>query len=167
MRYGAERREMSKRLEVLKQSLEKKQALFDSKLSDHYASVKQANGQPLNDKRNGQATLDRWNRQNEALQRIQSGIEITKQAIEREASKAAAVQAVALPAEIRALVESGELIQWRKHPNRFFVLGVDRARIVWDEEKRTLAHQYLRKVSPEQYPTFRDTFNKLRKALAQ
>ena len=158
---------MSKRLEVLKQSLAKKQALFDSKLSAHFDSVKQANGQPLNDKRNGKATLDRWTRQKEALQNVQAGIETTKQAIEREALKVAAVQAVELPPAIRELVESGELIQWRKHPNRFFVLGVDRARIVWDEDKRVVAHQYLREVPVDQYPKFRDTFNQLRRAIAE
>ena len=158
---------MSKRLEVLKQSLAKKQALFDVKLTGHYASVKQANGQPLNDKRNGQATLDRWNRQNEALKTIQAGIETTKQAIEREESKISAVNAVALPEPIRKMLDAGELLQLRKHPNRFFVPGVDRARIIWDDEKKVVAHQYLREVPVEQYPKFRDTFNQLRRAITE
>ena len=43
---------MSKRLEILKQSLAKKEELFSQKLDDHFSTVKQANGQPLNDKRN-------------------------------------------------------------------------------------------------------------------
>lgn len=158
---------MTKRLEVLQQSLAKKEALFDSKLSAHFASVKQANGQPLNDKRNGQATLDRWNRQNETLQNIQAGIEATKQAIEREESKIAAVNAVALPEAIRKMLDAGELLQWRKHPNRFFVPGVDRARIIWDDEKKVVAHQYLREVPADQYPKFRDTFNQLRRAITE
>ena len=158
---------MSKRLDVLKQSLTKKKALFDSRLEGHFASVKQANGQPLNDKRNGQATLDRWNRQNEALKNIQAGIETTKQAIEREESKIAAVDAVAIPEAIRKMLDAGELLQWRKHPNRFFVPGVDRARIVWDDEKKVVAHQYLREVPADQYPKFRDTFNQLRRAIAE
>ena len=158
---------MSKRLEVLKQSLAKKQALFDDKLTGHYTSVKQANGQPLNDKRNGQATLDRWHRQNEALKTIQAGIETTKQAIEREESNISAVNAVALPEPIRKMLDAGELLQWRKHPNRFFVPGVDRARIIWDDEKKVVAHQYLREVPVEQYPKFRDTFNQLRRAITE
>ena len=158
---------MSKRLEVLKQSLAKKQALFDDKLASHIATVKQANGQPLNDKRNGQATLDRWNRQNDALRSMQDGIELTKRAIEREKSKISAVNAVELPEAIRKMLDAGELLQWRKHPNRFFVPGVDRGRIVWDEEKKVVAHQYLREVPADQYPKFRDTFNQLRRAITE
>ena len=157
---------MSKRLDVLKQSLAKKQALFDSKLECHFASVKQANGQPLNDKRNGSATMDKWERQNEALRTLQEGIKTTKQAIEREGSKIAAVESVALPEAIRKMLDAGELLQWRKHPNRFFVTGVDRGRIVWDEGRKTVAHQYLREVPTEQYPKFRDAFNKLRREIA-
>lgn len=157
---------MSKRLDVLKQSLAKKQALFDTNLECHFASVKQANGQPLNDKRKGRATMDKWDRQNEALRTLQEGIETTKQAIEREESKIAAVESVALPEAIRKMLDAGELLQWRKHPNRFFVTGVDRGRIVWDEEKKTVSHQYLRDVPTEQYPKFRDAFNKLRREIA-
>ncbi len=153
---------MSKRLEILKESLSKKESLFDSKLSEHFAAVRQANGQPLNDKRNGQATLDRWDRQNEALKRVQAGIETTKRAIDREEAKISRVNTVDLPEPIRRMVKAGDLVQWRKHPNRFFVPGVDRARIIWDEEKRVIAHQYLRDVPTDQYPKFRDAFNKLR-----
>ena len=157
---------MSKRLDVLKQSLAKKQALFDSKLECHFASVKQANGQPLNDKRNGSATMDKWERQNEALRTLQEGIKTTKQAIEREELKIAVVESVALPEAIRKMLDAGELLQWRKHPNRFFVAGVDRGRIVWDEGRKTVSHQYLRDVPAEQYPKFRDAFNKLRREIA-
>ncbi len=157
---------MSKRLEILKESLKKKEAVFDSKLSDHFASVKKANGQPLNDKRNGQATFDRWSRQNDALRALQDSIELTKRAIEREEAKAAAVSAVELPEAIQKMVTDGGLVQWRKHPNRFFVPGVDRARIIWDEEKRVVAHQYVRDIPRDQYPKFRDTFNRLRAELS-
>ncbi len=41
------------RLEILKNSLEKKQAKFNEKLNEHFMEVRRANGQPLNDKRNG------------------------------------------------------------------------------------------------------------------
>ena len=47
---------MTKRLDILKASLEKKEAAMDAKISEHFATVKEANGQPLNDKRNGAAT---------------------------------------------------------------------------------------------------------------
>lgn len=39
----------SKRLEILKRSLEKKQSEFDNKLNSHISDVKRANGQPMND----------------------------------------------------------------------------------------------------------------------
>ena len=58
---------MSKKLEILKQPLEKKEQQLNSKFDQHFATVKQANGQPLNDKRNGQATLNKWERQNEGI----------------------------------------------------------------------------------------------------
>ena len=57
----------TKRLEILEESLKKKQQLFDRRLQNHFDTVKQTNGQPLNDKRNGHATLDKWDRQNESL----------------------------------------------------------------------------------------------------
>jgi hypothetical protein len=157
---------MTNRLEILKASLQKKEERFDSKLAGHFASVKQANGQPLNDKRNGSATLSKWEGQNDALRAIQDGIEVTKRAIEREESRIAAVSSVALPDAIRKMVDAGELVQWRKHPNCFFVAGVDRGRIVWDEQKQVVAHRYLREVPADQYPKFRDTYNGLRKALS-
>ena len=151
----------TKRLEVLQSSLKKKQALFDAKLSEHFATVKQANGQPLNDKRTGSSTLDKWERQNDALRKIDQGIEITKQAIELEESKIASVNSVALPKPIKDLIEAGELIQWRRHQTIFFVEGVGKARIIWDSEKGIVAHRYLRDIPKDQYPKFRDVFNKL------
>jgi len=72
---------MSKKLEILKQSLAKKEEQLNAKLDTHFATVKQANGQPLNDKRNGQATLNKWERQNEGIRTMQKSIEATKQAI--------------------------------------------------------------------------------------
>lgn len=151
----------TKRLEVLQSSLKKKEALFDAKLSEHFDTVKQANGQPLNDKRCGSHTLDKWERQNDTLRKIDQGIGLTKRAIEREESKISAVNAVALPKPIQDLIEAGELIQWRRHPTIFFVTGVGKARIIWDSEKGIVAHRYLRDIPKDQYPKFRDVFNKL------
>lgn len=153
------------RIEILRASLAKKERQFDAKLADHFDSVRAANGQPLNDKRNGRATLQRWEKQNDALRSLQEGIEVTKRAIEREESKIAAVAAVVLPPPIAQAIAEGKLRQWRKHPNTFFVEGVDRGRIVWDGEKRVIGHRYLSEVPREQYPIFRDAYNGLRKAL--
>ena len=154
----------TKRLEILEESLKKKQQLFDDKLQNHFDTVKQANGQPLNDKRNGRATLDKWDRQNESLRRLQDGIEKTKDAIERERGKINNVEASkeTLPADSLALIESGALIQWRKYPNMFFVPGVDKARIIWDSKKRIVAHKFATTLTDrEQRKRFADVYNPL------
>lgn len=161
-------RQMSKRLEILKQSLLKKEELLNQRFENHFATVKQANGQPLNDKRNGQATLNKWERQNDAIRNLQSGIGKTKQAIEREEGKIADVESVKsfIPAEILEFVENGELIQWRKHPTTFFVNGVDKARIVWDEQKKIVAHRYSSQLGDkEQRAKFAKIYNQLNASL--
>jgi hypothetical protein len=157
---------MSARIEILKSSLAKKEALFDGKLQGHIDCVKQANGQPLNDKRNGQATLNSWERQNNLLRSLQESINKTKAAIEKEEEKIALVSLVELPEEIKKLIAAGVLIQWRKNPSFFFVNGVDRARIHL-LENGTVAHRYVAEISSkEQYAKFRDVFNGLNRALS-
>lgn len=155
---------MTKRLGILKASLEKKEAEMSARISEHFDAVKAANGQPLNDKRNGSATMAKWERQNNSIRRVQEGIEKTLAAIEREKLAIARANEVDLPGFIKHAVASGELTQWRKHPNRFFVPGVDKGRIVWNEQKQVLMHSRLAEVPKDQYPKFRDTFNKLRRA---
>lgn len=159
---------MSKRLEILEASLEKKKAAFDAKLQDHFETVASSNGQPLNDKRNGQATLSKWEKQNDALRALDKGIEKTTAAIEREKQKIAYVEIVSetLPAILLEKVATGELVQWRKHPETFFVPGVDKARIVWLKDKKQLAHRYIKEVNdPEQRKVFVRAYNELYKAL--
>lgn len=154
---------MSRRLAVLKASLSKKEALFSDKLQQHFETVKQANGQPLNDKRNGQATLSKWDKQSDALRNLESGIQRTKDAIEREEMKVALAESVNIPDFMQKAIEEGLISQWRKHPRFFFVTGVKHGRIVLNEGTGMIAHRYLSKVSKEEYPTFRDVFNKLNK----
>jgi hypothetical protein len=152
------------RLEILKASLEKKKSEFDTRLADHFASVAEANGQPLNDKRNGAATLKRWEKQNDALRNKKKSIEKTEAAIEREESKIASVNYANdfIPPQILELVQQGVLTQWRKHPTTFFVVGVDKARIVWDEDKKVVAHRYAREVTdPEMRKKFAAVYNGL------
>ena len=146
---------MSKKLEILKQSLAKKEQKFNAKVDQHFATVKQANGQPLNDKRNGQSTLNKWERQNEGIRTMQKSIEATKQAIEKEEGKIKGVEHANtfIPAEIQKLVETGELIQWRKHPHTFFVAGVDKARIVWDEKRKVVAHKFVSEITVQEQRT--------------
>jgi hypothetical protein len=109
---------MSNKLEVLKRTLAKKEEQLNAKFDHHFATVKQANGQPLNDKRNWQATLNKWERQNEGIRTMLKSIEATKQAIEIEEGK------------IRI-----------KHQHTFFVPDVDKTRIVWDEKRKVVAHK--------------------------
>lgn len=85
---------MSTRLEILKGSLAKKNERLNAMLEKHYASIKEANGQPLNDKRNGQATRKRWERQDEAIRNLQIRINNTLNAIEAEEHKQARIEQV-------------------------------------------------------------------------
>lgn len=154
---------MTARLEILKSSLAKKEARFDARLQDHFDTVAQANGQPLNDKRNGRATLNKWDKQSDALRSLQDSIQRTKDAIEREETKIANASLVSLPEYIQQAIDDGLITQWRKFPRFFFVAGVSHARIVLDESTGVIAHRYLSKVPKDEYPIFRDVFNKLNK----
>ena len=155
---------MSKKLEILKQSLAKKEQELQRRFDVHFATVKQANGQPLNDKRNGQATLNKWERQNDAIRTAKESIEKTKRAIEFEEGKIKGVEHVNtfISKEILQLVESGILIQWRKHPHTFFVDGVDKARIVWLEKTKQVAHKFVSEIKEQEQRTkFVRVFNPL------
>ncbi|WP_433897364.1 hypothetical protein [Stenotrophomonas geniculata] len=159
----------SPRLDVLKRSLSRKTKLMQARIADHFDSVKSANGQPLNDKRNGRKTLDRWERQSDAIRNLSEGIEKTKAAIEREQAAIDRVGAVAadLPDAIKREIDSGLLQQWRKHPRTFFITGVNKARIVLLDDGR-LAHRYTNHVTdPEQRRILARTFNSLSAELAR
>lgn len=137
------------RLEILKNSLEKKHAKFNEKLNEHFADVRSTNGQPLNDKRNGAATFKRWDRQNESLLRLQKEIARTEDAITSEEWKQKRIADVnnVLPPAITSRLNDGTLRQWGKHPNYFFVDGVEKARLIWDMKKKGLFYKYLSSVT--------------------
>ncbi|WP_455609003.1 hypothetical protein [Bacteroides rodentium] len=152
------------RLDILKASLEKKQAKFDRKLNEHFADVKSTNGQPLNDKRNGFATMKRWDRQNDALSRMQKEIEKTQTAIEREESRIRCIDRNknSMPEEIQELIDNGTLKQWGKYPHIMFVEGVDKARIIWDSKKKTVMHKFVSSITDtEQRRKFARVYNSL------
>lgn len=152
---------MTKRLNILKNSLEKKQNDFDVKLQNHFDTVKLANGQPLNDKKNGKATLSKWEKQNDALRNLNESIEKTKAAIEKEERKIANIESVQLPLEIQELIQSGVLVQWRKFPRFFFVVGVEKARIAFTENG-LVSHKYYKEIEThEQREKFRLVYNDL------
>ena len=156
----------SPRLSILRNSLEKKEKELDERFGNHFRDVKRANGQPLNDKRNGGQTLRRWEKQGAAIRSQIESVEKTKAAIEREESTLSHVDSVEIPEALRQAIAAGELKQWRKHPRFFFVVGVDNGRIAWDEKTKTLGHRYLSQVPKEQYPKFRDTYNNLRRLVS-
>jgi len=159
---------MSKRLDILKASLVKKEEALSAAYDTYFASVKQANGQPLNDKRNGAATLRRWERQQEAIRSVEQGIKKTKDAIEREEGLVASVNyhLAKTPQPIVDLVNAGTLKQWRKHGHTFFVEGVDKARIVWDEKRGVVAHRFTSHIKDkEQWKVFARTYNALSSAI--
>lgn len=158
---------VSSRLKALKASLARKVAELERRFNDHFDDVKSANGQPLNDKRNGASTTRRWDRQSDAISKLKESIEKTKQAIDREQETIKNVASVKLPAPFRRALESGELSQWRKHPNTFFVTGVDKARILIEPENgKIVGIRYLSEVPKDQYQKLRDTFNRLRAEMA-
>jgi hypothetical protein len=163
-----ERETKSKRQEVLENSLAKKQAELDRRFNDHFDFAASTNGQPLNDKgKKGQAALNKMDKQNDAIRNQLSEVERTKQAIEREESKHKLSQLAlgGMPSIVQSMVEGGELKQWRKFPDHFFVDGVDKGRIII--KNGVAMHKYLRDVPKDQYPKFRDAFNKINKSLRE
>ena len=153
---------MSNRLKILENSLAKKQEEFSRRLENHMQDVKRANGQPLNDKRNGHVTLNRWDRQNESLRNLQDSIQKTKDAIEREKGKIMDCESVNIPEELQTLLDQGKITQWRKFPNRFFVVGVEKARLILLDDGR-VAHQYVESIPKGvgQFEIFKEVFNHL------
>lgn len=165
-----EEKATSKRLQILENSLKKKEEKFNEKLSELYSDVKSANGQPLNDKSNGKSTMARWDKKDNALRTLNKEIERTKEAIEREQFKINRVETVNefIPAPILELVEKGVLNQWRKHPDRFFVEGVEKGRIIFDRKKGELLNQYYNSIpTQEQKEKFKKVFNTLKEELAK
>ena len=159
---------MTNKLIILKNSLEKKNKILDQRFDTHFSDVKRGNGQPMNDKRNGASTLKRWDKQEDAIRNQKKEIEKTERAIEREECKINYCESTnkKIPDQILKLVEDGILTQWRKYPNRFFAVGVDKARIIWDIEKKELRCKYVSAIpDQDQYAKFRDIFNGLRKEI--
>lgn len=152
----------TKRLEILEQSLIKKNELLDIKLQKHFSTVAQANGQPLNDKKCGKATFKKWDKQGDAIREAQQEIKKTEEAIEREKMKIAYVENTEIPSPIKKMVEQGILNQWRKYPTRFFVKGVEKARIIWDTKKSILSYSYFNHIKDEkQKKLFKEIYNRL------
>ena len=159
---------MATRLEILEQSLIKKKEKYNQRLNRHFADVKAANGQPLNDKRNGTATMSRWEKQRSSLKSLEESIEKTELAIAKEQHKLDVIDFVNrdLPPAISKAIEAGEIAQWKKHPHIFFVAGVKEARISWDKNKNILSHSYTDKITDKQeWRVFAKMYNSLSKII--
>lgn len=160
----------TKRLEILENSLIKKEKILGEKFDNHFKTVAQANGQPLNDKRNGQATLNKWEKQSQSIANQKDSIQKTIDAIEYEKGKIIDVEYEKefFPTVILEMIESGVLIQWRKHPNTLFVKGVDKGRVQYDKKKELIYHKYFKKIpDTEQRKKFAKVYNHLNKNINQ
>lgn len=160
----------TKRLEILENSLIKKEKVLAEKFDTHFKTVAQANGQPLNDKRNGQATLNKWDKQSQSIANQIESIEKTKNAIEYEKGKIVGVESEKeyFPTVILEMIESGILIQWRKHPNTLFVKDVEKARVQYDKKKELIYHKYFKQIpNKEQREVFAKVYNHLNKTINQ
>ena len=159
--------EDTNRLKTLKASLEKKEAELNRRFDTHFDFAKSTNGQPLNDKGiKGQRALNKMDKQNDAIRNQMKEIEKTKAAIEREEDKHYSSDATMkkMPSIVQEMHKNGELKQWRKFPDHFFVDGVDKARIQIKDGK--IYHKYLNQVTDkEQYKKFAQAFNKIAKSL--
>lgn len=158
---------MTKKLEILKESLTKKEAGLEQRFNNHFETVRQANGQPLNDKRNGRVTLNKWERQSNSIRNQQAEVEKTRAAIEREGEKISDVSSwyQKMPKALTDLIDSGTLIQWRRHPRMMFVKDVEKARIIFNDGSGLISHKYVKLIpTKEQYAIFRDIYNGARAA---
>lgn len=82
--------------------------------------------------------------------------------IDRERRKIARVDEYEVPNILHKFLEDGTITQWRRHPRFFFVAGVEKARIVV-QENGLLAARYVKDISSsEQYAIFRSVFNALK-----
>ena len=156
---------MSARLDILQKSLVKKNERLDALFNSHFSSVKSANGQPLNDKRNGQATLDKWDKQDEMIRNQKESIHKTLRAIEIEETKIKRVDDFEIPTYLTAYIESGEITQWRKHPRMFFVKDGGKARIVLLKDGSGIGYRGFDKSSSEERVIFAKTYNEIQKAI--
>lgn len=158
---------MADRLTTLKLSLEKKQTELDNRFTKLFGLYHGRQGQPIQkDIASDQRLVKQSDKADQAIRNQQAEIEKTKAAIEREQNAVDRVNSVELPEAIKQLLADGVITQWRKFPNRFFVVGVDKARIVYFPETRAIAPHYHTEIKdPEQYKVFAKVFNELRSIL--
>lgn len=156
------------RTDVLKASLERKEAKLNDLFENQFSHWKKTNGQPMNDKRNGASHFKKSDKNDDAIRSQLAEIEKTKKAIEKEAVKVEQSERVknSLPSSIVELLDSGKITQWRKFPDTFFVKGVDKGRFQYKDG--VLSNRYYRDIpTQEQKAIFKDLYNSLNGKIEQ
>jgi len=140
--------EKKTRLDILKNSLEKKKQVLDSRYDAYFEDVKRGNGQPMNDKRNGQATLNRWDRKSNSIRSAEEAIKVTEEAIIKHEYREKAIERTKsiLPAPLLDSLTSGDIRQWHRFPNYFFVKGVEKGRFFWDTKTKCIRLKYMSQI---------------------
>lgn len=155
---------LSKKLEILQGSLLKKEKELNSRLEAVILHQKITNGQPMNDKRNGASWFKKKEKLDNSIRNLMVSIEKTKVAIEKEQAKLAGVAKSRnyLPKPLLDAIADGLIVQWRKYPNRFFVIGVEKARLIWNKKKGKLQCCYTSEIpNEEQFKLFKDVALKI------
>lgn len=156
------------RTDVLKASLERKEAKLNDLFENQFSHWKKTNGQPMNDKRSGASHFKKSDKNDDAIRSQLAEIEKTKKAIEKEAVKVEQSERVknSLPSSIVELLDSGKITQWRKFPDTFFVKGVDKGRFQYKDG--VLSNRYYRDIpTQEQKAIFKDLYNSLNSKIEQ
>ena len=156
------------RTDVLKASLEKKEAKLNDLFENQFSHWKKTNGQPMNDKKSGASHFKKSDKNDDAIRNQLAEIEKTKKAIEKEAVKVEQSERVknSLPSSIVELLDSGKITQWRKFPDTFFVKGVDKGRLQY--KNGVLSNRYYKDIpTQEQKAIFKDLYNTLNGKIAQ
>jgi hypothetical protein len=148
--------------------LARKEDELNRRFDNQFEHQRKTNGQPMNDKRNGRAWFNKKDKLDQAIGKQMEEIEKSKAYIKRLEERVAFLEKweKELPAPLLEATLAGRLNQWKRHPRMFFVEGVEKARIVWNSDTKTIGATYVKQIpSKEQYAIFRDTFNGLRKEL--
>lgn len=167
-----------KRREILEKSLEKKRTIFNDRFRSHWDYTVGLQGEPIGGPRaQDRAIRNRLEREDRALRRMSEEVKKTERALAREERKEidTANAYDALPEPLRAAIDAGLIVQWRRHPNTFFVPGVEKGRLAWIPEsaknaksalRGTLVARYAHQIPDQaQYAAFRDVANALWAAL--
>lgn len=125
----------TKRLEILNNSLTKKEKIFNDLFITYTEEVKKAQGEPLRGHGRGNQILKRWDKTARRITLKLKDIEKTQRAIDREAYLSRNKEKALMKHQphIKKMIEQGVLNVWRKHERVVFVVGVEKARIYFEE----------------------------------